>query len=79
MPRRRKAVWKGAYNSEGHDKRPEGSHRIRSNGLQHGHVVLRVLCLDCIRLVIGDVRFLVKVVGMIRFGGGPLNILGGAI
>jgi hypothetical protein len=36
--------------------------------------VLRVLCLDCIRLVIGDVRFFVKVVGMFHLGEAPLGL-----
>jgi hypothetical protein len=60
-----------AYNREGHDKCPEGSHRVLSNGLQHPHLVLRVLCLDCIRLVICDFGFLVKVVGMVHRGDAP--------
>jgi len=67
--------WKGekaAYNSEGHDKCPKGSHRVCSNGVQHPHVVLGVLCLNCIRLVIGDARFFVKVVGM--FHRNPLGL-----
>jgi hypothetical protein len=62
---------KAAYNREGHDKRPKGSHRVLSNGLQHPHFVLRVLCFDCIRLVIGDFRFLVKVVDMFQWGDAP--------
>jgi len=57
---------KAAYNSEGKDKCPKGSHRVCSNGLQHPHVVLSVLCLDCIRLVSGHAHFFVKVVDMFR-------------
>jgi hypothetical protein len=70
---------KAAYNSAGHDKRPKGSHRVRFNGLHHRHVVLQVLCLDCIRLVIGDVRFFVKVVGMFHLVDGPLDLWSAAI
>jgi hypothetical protein len=36
--------------------------------------VLRVLCLDCIRLVIGDLRLFVKVVGMFHLGDGFLGL-----
>jgi hypothetical protein len=36
--------------------------------------VLRVLCLDCIRLVIGDVRFFVKVVSMFNLGDARLGL-----
>jgi hypothetical protein len=67
MPIKRKGG-KAAYNREGHDKCPKGSHRVGSNGLHHSHVVLRVLCLDCIRLVIGDFRFLIEIVGMFDWG-----------
>jgi len=63
-----------AYNGEGHDKRPKGSHGVGSNGVQHAHVVLRVLCLDRIGLVIGDVGFLVQVVGMFLLGESLLGL-----
>lgn len=68
----------GTYNSAGHDKRPEGGHGVRSHSLQHAHPVLRVLCLHCVRLVVGDFRLLVKVVGMLLLGDGRLALdLGG--
>ena len=72
-----KVKWRGekvAYNSKGHDKRPKGSHRVRSNGLHYPHVVLCVLRLDCIRLIIGDMRFFVKIVGMFRLGESPIGL-----
>lgn len=60
-----------AHNSAGHDKGPERSHGVRSNGLEHTHVVLRILCLDSIlllgicRLVLGSVRLVFNIVGML--------------
>ena len=36
--------------------------------------MLRVLCLDCIRLVIGDPRFFVQVMDMFHLGEGPLGL-----
>jgi hypothetical protein len=36
--------------------------------------MLRVLCLDCTRLVIGDALFLVKIGGMFPLGDGLLDV-----
>lgn len=51
-----------AYNCEGHNKRPKGSHGIRSNGLEHRHIMLCILSFDGIRLVIGDLCILIEFV-----------------
>lgn len=51
-----------AYNCEGHDKRPKGGHGIRSNGLEHRHIMLCILCFNGIRLIIGDLCILIELI-----------------
>lgn len=53
------------YNSTGHNDGPKGSHGVGPDGLQHAHVKLDVLCLDCIAPVRGEFRLLVEVDVMI--------------
>ncbi len=57
-----------AHNRCGHDESPEASHGIESDGLQHSHVVFRVLRLDGIRLVCRGRRLLVKIGGVVEVG-----------
>lgn len=40
------------------------------NGLEHAHLVLRILCLDCASLVVGNVRLLIEVGGIFHVGHG---------
>lgn len=61
-----------AYNGAGHGKGPKRSHGVSSNGLEHTHVVLQVLCLDGIpplgidRLLLGSKCLVLDIVGMLN-------------
>lgn len=63
------------YNSERHNKRPKGSHGIRANGLKHRHIMLRVLCFDGIRLIIGNFRIFVELMVRLLVNVVPASIL----
>ena len=60
------------HNSARHDKRPQSSHRVLLNSLKDPHVMLRVLCLDCSGLVLGEFRGLVEIRGI--FDNGFLDV-----
>ena len=59
---------KAAYNCRRHNKYPGRSHRVASNSIQHARIAFRILCLDCVGLVIDGFRLFVKTIGMIDVG-----------
>jgi hypothetical protein len=57
-----------AYNGAGHDERPERGHGIGADGLEHAHVVFRILGLDGTSLVDLALLLIVEGGGMVGVG-----------